>query len=322
MATFTAPVTFAQTQAVLGFSYVFAANAMAMALSEDLDPAALGLVTGVGDLAGSGSDTFRLTFIDGLGRAEAFTTMGSETAAITATGFDADNDTVTIARRGLAKEESFQNRLLGREDTAAVFLENLVAFVPASIRRTIMDLTATAYQSITGSVGATGTVWTFDDEMDMLAALRETDGFEGIALANRHPEQYTQLIESMRNEPAYQSAEVDQRLASLANSNGITERLWGVDNISSNRITQSGGDHIGAVYAPGAFVLAHASTAALGNIIPSDQLVAAFPDQGLVITRSVTGNTATGRWDANLWDGVAQRSPLVFPAFKLISLDT
>ena len=318
MPSFSPPVTHADTEGTLGYAAVFAERAIQEALVERLDPMSLGLIVGEGDLAGTGSDTLTLTRIQGFGWHEEFTAMGSETQQIPLTGWTADNDTVTIGRYGLAKSETFQRRILARDQIA--FLERLIERVPDSLARTIMTQLTTAFQSVSGSSGTSGAAYTFDDELDLLAFFRETEG-AGNIITVRHAETYTDLYESMRNEPAYQTAEVMNGLMALREGDGAAAvNMFGMRNHSSFRVTQSGGDHIGCAYQAGAFAHVLASTASLAGLLPGN-LEMVMPAVGLYITREVEGGQANARFDANAWFGIGQRDAEVAPARQILSVD-
>jgi len=316
MTTITPPATHAQLVTDLGFAYVFAEEAIRREIAERLDLLQLGVIPLVGDLAGSGSDTVRVTRIGAVGWAEAMATMGSETAAITATGFTTGFDVVTIARHGLSKEESYTAQILGREGMA--MLEALKGLIPESWLKTFRQKVATAMAGFTGTVGNTGLAWTFDDELDLVAFFHETEGFEGEAVTIRHPEQYTDLRASIRNEPNFQFPEISQALQGLRPGGGAVDFL-GFRNFASFDVTASGGDHQGGAFAPGAIGWAVASTAPVQVEDPDQAMV--IPSIGLVCERKSTGNTATAQWDANAYFGVASADPTIAPQVRLISVD-
>ena len=317
MADFTAPVSHSQTEGTLGYAAVYAAAEMEMALAEALNLEALGRSGAVGDLAASGSDTLNLTYFDGLGWAEEFVAMSSETEEIVATGYSALNDQVSIGRYGLGKSETFQGAILSR--VAGVRLEALMSKTPESLARTIMTVLCTAYQSVSGSAGTTGTAWDFDAELDLIALLTETEGFDGAAVRVGHPEMYTGLYQSLRNEPAFQSAEIMNRLFNLRNQGIDAEPMFGLRNVSSHRVTTSGGDHVGCAYAPGAFALARASTSVLQGKAPGAELV--VPALGLYISSKSTGAQGFSEFSASAWFGIGQRAVAVAPAFRCLSIN-
>lgn len=311
------PATHAQVKADLGFAYIFAQQEIRRELADMLNVLQLGIVPLVGDAAGTGSDTIRVTRIGGVGWSEAMATLSGEIDPITVTGFTTGFDIVAVARHGMAKTESYTAQILGREPAA--MLAGLKSVLPNSWLKTFRQKVAIAGAGFTDTVGVSGAVWTFDDELDAVAYFNETEGFEGTAVTMRHPEQYTQLRESVRNEPNFQFPEITVALQSLMPGGGFMDWL-GFRNFSTHDITDSGGDHQGLAFVPGAIGWAVASTL---NVTVEDPDQALYiPDFGLVCEWKSTGNTATARWDANAYFGVATADPSVAPQTRLISLNT
>lgn len=311
------PATHAQVVTDLGFAYIFAAQEIRRELADMLNVLSLGVVPLVGDAAGSGSDTIRVTRIGGAGWSEAMTTMAAETTAIVPTGFTTGFDVVTIARHGLSKEESYTAQILGREPEA--MLQGLKAQIVNSWLKTYRQKVAVAGAGFSDTIGNTGVVWTFDDELDAVAYFNETEGFEGMAITMRHPEQYTQLRESVRNEPNFQFPEITLALQSLQPGGTFMDWL-GFRNFSTHDVTDSGGDHQGFAFAPGAIGWAVAST--LGVTVEDPDQALVVPDFGLICEWKSTGRSATAQYDANAYFGVATADPSVAPQTRLISLNT
>lgn len=311
------PATHGQVSTDLGFAYIFAQEEIRRELADMLNVLALGVVPLVGDAAGSGSDTIRVTRIGGVGWSEAMATMGGETDPITVTGFTTGFDTVSIARHGLAKNESYTAQILGREPAA--MLEGLKAQIPGSWLKTFRQKVAVAGAGFADTVGVSGAVWTFDDELDAVAYFNETEGFNGAAVTMRHPEQYTQLRESVRNEPNFQFPEITLALQSLMPGGTFMDWL-GFRNFSTHDVTDNAGDHQGFAFVPGAIGWAVASTMGVKVEDPDQALV--IPDFGLLCEWKSTGNVATAQWDANAYFGVATADPSVAPQTRLISLNT
>lgn len=317
MSTHAPPTTHASLEGDVGHSYVFAAEQIRLEIVEQLDALGAGLVTMYGDLAGSGSDTVRVTRISGVGWHESFTEMGSESEAIVATDFDTGTDSLSIARHGLAKEETQQARILARE--RGVTLEALIEQVPASWMRTMNSKLCTAGAGISASTGSSSAAWTFDDELDMLTAFAETEGFQGELVAWRHPEQFSDLRESLRNEPAYQYPEVMNALMGLRKGGGAFDFL-GVRNFSSFRVTQSGGAHQGFAYVPGALGWVVANTSPLQGL-EDEKRTLYVPDFGMVVHLLSTGKQALRRYDANSYFGTGRLAAALYPQRRLVSID-
>ena len=77
------PIAHGDLESTVGFSYVFAAKDIDIAMADALDVMGLGLVRLVGGFEGSGSDTMRVEYIDGVGFDRAMTAISGETDAIT-----------------------------------------------------------------------------------------------------------------------------------------------------------------------------------------------------------------------------------------------
>lgn len=316
MATHTPPVLFSSTDGDVGYPFIYAEQEIRAEIADMLDVLQIGVIPLVGDLAGAGSDTVRVTRIGGVGWQLPFATMASEVAAITPSGFRTGFDVVTIARHGLAMQESYTNQILSRE--AAVLLEDLKARIPASWMKTFRQKVAAAGAGFTGAVGTTGTAWTFDDELALVATFHETEGFAGEAITMRHPEQYSDLRQSIRVEPNFQFPEITQALQGLSPAGGAVDFL-GFRNFATFDITDSAGDHQGFAMAPGAIGWAVAST--LGVKVEDPDRALFVPEFGLVCEQKTDGNVATGQWDANAYFGVATADPSVAPQTRIISIN-
>lgn len=320
MATIISPASFAQSNSVVGYSYVIAAQQIQQEITEELDVLKAGLATLVGDLAGQGSDTLRVTRFGGLGFAETMVAMTTETEAAVASGFTLNSDSVTIARYTLAKEETYQDQILGRPEQLR--LDDMVALAPRSWLATLRSLVVTVGSTFSASVGTSGADWTYDDELDMVAAFRETEGFNERMkpVAIRHPEQLTDLRNSIRNEPGLQaSVDFQQKILGLTDEAQGAFQFLGIRNFPSFDVPTSSGNHVGCAYVPGALAWAVASTMA---ITPDNPATTAWvPEFGIIIERKATGEVATARFVMNAWMGVAKLSNALYPQMKLISVN-
>jgi len=314
--TVTAPGSFAQAQTDLGQDYIFAVQAILEEINERTS--VLQMMPLLGDLVGSGTDTVRIARYAGVGFAEAFTAMATETEQIVPTGWTTDVDTATIARYGLGKSETYQGSILNRAD--GVDLDLLVAKVPESVEKTMRDLMFTTMATITGVVGTASTAWTMDDEINLVTNFNETSGFQGAVQTWRHSEQFSDLAASLRNEPAMQEPGVLSAIQGLKVGGGAFQFL-GFDNHSSNDVTASGADHIGAAFAPGAIGRVVASTMPLQGRVRDPSRAMLIPQIGLVIEWDSTSGTATAKFDANGWWGTALLSSTLFPQFRIRSIN-
>ncbi len=310
------PNSFSQAQADLGFDYVFAEEDIRQEINEKVS--VLQMMPLLGDLMGTGSDTVRITRFGAVGFAEEMQSLASETDAIVPTGFTQGVDQAVIARFGLSKEETYQGGILNRDE--GVSLDRLVSLVPNSVQKTLRVLMLTSATGITDVVGDTGTPWTFDDEINLITNFNETEGFEGNVQAWRHPEQFSDLAASLRNEPAYQDPAVMSAIQGLK-PNGGEFSFLNIENHASHDVQTSGGDHIGAAYAPGAIGWVRASTMPLVGRVRDPTRAIFIPDLGLVIEWDSNGTIATARFVANGWFGTTLLDKSLFPQFRLRSVN-
>ncbi len=318
--THVAPASFGQNQADLGQSYVFTEEQIREELTEKLNVLQMGLVGGVGEFTGSGSDTVRITRYGALGFAERFEAMAGEDDPIPLSGFTTDFDTVTVARYGLSKSETWQAQILGRVGTPGhdLFVMKMVESWLATLRHRMCVAGAT----FTGSVGTTATAWSYDDEIELIQAFNETEGIDLMTdsiYSVRHPEQLSDLANSLRNEPGFQTPEAQAAIQGLNRNQAGASEFLGLMNFRSHDVQQSGGDHVGFAYVGGAIVWGAPSTGAIRT--REGDLISNVEDFGLIITGETKGNVATGRIDANAWFGVDTVDPSLRPSFKCISVN-
>lgn len=312
------PATHAQLKGDLGFDYIFAAMAIKMELAEMLNVLGLGLVQLWAELQGTGSDTARITRLGGVGWAEAMVELAGEVDPIVKTGFTTGFDIVAIARHGLAKSESYQGNLLSREP--AVRLQALKQLLPQSWLKTLRTKWAAVGATFASSVGTPGTPWTFTDELALVAQFHETEGFPGVAVTGRHPEQYTDLRASLRAEPNYQFPEATSSIQGLTGDGGSFDFL-NFRNFASFDVEDSGGDHQGFAYVPGAIGWAVVRTEGIADAIEDPDQAVIVPEFGMVCEWKSDGNIASSEFNANSWFGVAKADPSVAPQTRIVSVN-
>ncbi len=318
MTTINSPATHAQLKGDLGFDYVFAEQAIRMEIAEKLDVLGLGMVQLWAELQGTGSDLARVTHMGGVGWQEAMVELAGETDPIVKTGFRTGFDTVAIARHGLAKSASYQSALLSREP--AVRLAALKNLLPESWLKTLRAKWAATGATFSGSVGVSGSAWSFDDELALVAFFHETEGFEGMAMTGRHPEQYTDLRASIRNEPNFQFPEITKEIQGLSPGGGSFDFL-GLRNFASFDVENSGGDHQGFAYVPGAIGYAVVRTEGLLEEVEDPDKAMIIADFGLVCEWKSDGETASAEFNANAWFGTGKADPTVAPQVRIISIN-
>ena len=317
MATITPPALAAAVNTEVGFSYTFAQLAIERRLQDALNAEAAGLVRLVGDAAGTGSDTIRVTNIGGIGFNRAMTALASETAAITPSPFDLGYSTVTIADYGLAYEESYKAQVLGREPAA--MLDALVATMPDSFLRTLRDLIATTISGFATTIGAGGAALTVDDYLDLVAASRQTLG-SGVPVVMLHPKQVSDLIEDFRTETTL-SLSVSEFGSLLGAAPGQTIANlggMGIDVSMSDSITDDAVDYYGGAYSPGGVGYAVGSTA---SVRARGMDAIRIPQFGTIVTfpsSSSTNGKETA--EARSFLGVAAGSSDVFLQRKIRSV--
>lgn len=318
-----APGTHGQSEGTAGFSSVFLMMLLQSALEEELDAMDLGLSLAMGDLAGSGSDTARVTRVDGLGWGERFSAVGAETGSVAASGWELDSDTVTIGRYSLIKADSYLHQILhvpGQD----VDQERLARELAASWRNTLKYLVAQAVGTFATGAGTSGTAWTYDDELELIALFHETDGFDPsihTVRSIRAAKTFTQLRDSIRNEPGLQgSAELQQALMGLGGPKGQggSFSFLGIDNHKSKDVVSSGGDYVGGAYVDGAIAHVHASTAPAQQTEDPDPIY--LPDTGLMIERTADAETTVSKIVGNGWMGVDKLSSDYAPQFSITAV--
>jgi hypothetical protein len=310
MTTINAPVDFSQTQGDLGLDFVFGAQGIAIELQDKLDVLNLGVVPLVGDLAGTGTDTLRVTHMGSVGFSRRMSSLASETDTITASSITTGYTEVSIGMHGLAHEETYQQQILSREP--GVSLEAIIAQAPASWLATFRYLLCVEGATFSTIVGSATTTLSVDDWIDLITACNETLGFMGNPSAMLAPQQLTQLIASLRTEPAFQNLASD--FANLQRVSGMQVKPnfagLGIDVALTDDVVQSGGAYQGFGMSPGGIGWARASTASIKPHIPGVGLY--VPEYGMFIERIAKGENGKARYEARAWLGVNSGSSDLF----------
>ena len=292
-------------------------------MAEMFDVWGAGLLRGVGDLSGSGSDTMDLAYYSGLGWSEAMTTMSSETQVVAATGFTDGVDQVTLGRYALAKEVSHTQQILARERIAT--LEGLLAQVPGSVGKTIRQRLCVAGSGLSQSITNTGSAWTLAKHFELANAANETEGASGGLIAVMHPEQISDLRDNVYAASVYRFPTMSEPVADTAGEIGLhriqreagfVNNFLGISTYQSVDVQTSGSDHVGFAYEPGKFVFVTASTAAIPD---GAEVLASIPEFGVVIIK--THAPPVIRFDAEAHFGLAAVSDTVRAGWKLISVN-
>lgn len=322
MTTINAPFSHAQFEGDIGYSYVFAAERILLALEDKLNVLAMGLASLKGDLAGSGSDVLRIAEMDGVGWGSSFAALASEDSGITASTLSTAYTTITVALKGLSHEETYFAQALGRE--RGVSLDTLKAMVPDAWLSTLRKDVATVIAGFATNCGAAGLAGSVDDLIDLATAFEGTPGSMagGVPVGMVHPEQIQDYKASARNDPAFQNSVAEFGAVQAINGTQRYANFLGLgfDLHSSTDVETSGGGWDGGVWAPGAVGWARASTL---PIVPSNPQGAIYvPEFGLLIEEiASTGQNGKRRYEARTIYGVGKGSASVFVQRGLLSLN-
>lgn len=316
--TINAPVSWGQTQSILGQSYIFAAERIRLAMMDEFDPRQLGVIRMVGDLAGSGSDVVRVTHVDDIGFAERMTALAAENSTVAPSAMGLGYTTVTIGGYGMRREETWKNQILSAPGRG-VTLEELQSFVPGTYLSTLRYLVATAGAGISASLGTTGTDLDLDTYLSLVASFREQIGSQryGRPVGWLDPHQISQIADSFRSEPAYASLAMDFKEIQALGPSQVLQNFagLGIDLAYTNDIVQSGGAYQGFVITPGAVGMVRASTAAVTPSGPAMYI----PEFGLILVKTGEDESRTAAWEATAYMGVALGDTSVFHQTRLIS---
>lgn len=301
MTTVAPPISYANTESDLGYSMVHSAEAIRLELQDRLDVLSLGTVPLVGDLAGSGSDTIRVTHMGTVGWSQRMTALASENATITASAITTGYSEVSVGMYGLAHEQTFQGQILGRAQ--GVTLDMLEAQVPNSWLRTLRYLVCVEGATFGTVIGSATLALSVDDWIDLVSASNETLGAAAPS-AVLDPTQLTQLVASFRTEPAFQNLAAD--FATMQRADGMQVKPnfagLGIDLALTDDVQQSGGAYQGFAMSPGGIGWARASTSPIR--VPNPASAIYVPDFGLFIQRIDKGDQGSARYEARAWIGV------------------
>lgn len=303
---FNPPVDFATEKAVFGHAYLFAQQRILFELQEAFDVLQLGVVPLVGEFAGSGTDTLRVTHMGNIGWSVPMDALASETDAITPKKITAGYATISVGMYGLGHAETYKHAILGREPETG--LDALKAKVPMSWMRTFRDLVCDAGSGISVAVGSASADLGVDDWLDLVTVYQETDGAgaRGAPVVMVDPAQITQSNASARNEPAFQNSVMDFGAVQGLGFGQVLDNYLGlgIRVVKTSSINQSGGAYQGFSFSPGGIGWGRASTAGLRTANPQGTIL--IPDFGLVIEEKPgTGSNAQRAYEARTIFGVA-----------------
>lgn len=309
MSTIAAPFTSTEVNAVTGYDYVFAARELQMAFQDAFDPVSMGLVSLWGDLAGAGSDTLRVTYMDGVGLDVEMDALTNENSAITSKTVDLGFSTLTTGLYGIGYSNTYVQQAYNREP--AISLDSLKAQAPGNWVATMRGLTCTvgaAFSALT--VGGTGSNLTIDDMIDLQTLFSEKVGSagRGLPMVTLAPQQVSQLRASAAANTAYKNsiAEFASVIGYGAVRDGEQPNFLGLGYAlaQTTSVVQSSSAHQGFAITPGAIGWGRASTNSIRTANPSGTIF--LPQFGVIIEEIASGaSNATREWQARALIGVA-----------------
>jgi hypothetical protein len=311
MATISSPFRHADLQSDYGYASVILAERLRMGLADALNPLDLQAVAYMGDVGGSGSDTVRVPFADGLGFDASMTTLATETTAVPFGSFTSGNDTITVA--------AYLARMLGLPAEQVVHeFDSLVNMITMSWIKTFRAKVATTGATFATAVGGAGTNLSVDNLLDIVADYNETDGADpSQAVLMLHPIQLSQLRASLRSETAFQNS-----IADFAAVQGVRGRVYpnflglGIDLGVTSDVTTSGGAYQGFMYSRGGLMWASANPDRIAPAVPH----VTVPEFGLIVQQGMDQNgQQVQSTEAFAYFGVAKAASNVAFGQRLIS---
>lgn len=303
MATVTSPLTHAQFDGgAIQFRQAFGLlrQAILMRLQERASLRQAGALLPLGDLAGSGSDTVRTRYYNGIGWGATMSSV-SETATPSRASITAEVEDVQVGRFHIGFSQTYQDVILrspGELDLMAIADELLNTW-----EATWMALVASTITAAAADYGTSGADMTFDDFLDVIGYYRTLDGFDGPLFGMLHGQQLHDLSNSMRAEPGFQMPEVLTNAFQVRGA-GFQFDMMGASIYQSNRVTSSGGNRHGAFFGNGAMAWAVAGTGALAPHVEDGSRTQLVPELGLIVERDNSANGAALTLDANAWLGM------------------
>ena len=224
----------------------------------------------VGSINGMGSDTIRVrkAGLDGFDSFAAFTgnggTANDEDSAVSATALTDGHADIVVKRQTLMYKITDLANMTGMGNDIDPF--RIAESIAKSYELLFAELTASTMAGFTASVSqaAALTVDDFISAFQTLELAASGKGAPGPYVALLHPEQWQDLQADIRTEQnnalAFAPASYE---AMSAKGPGYKGSYLGVDIYTSSHVTQAAGQHVGALWAPGAIGFATGKPAAL-----------------------------------------------------------
>jgi len=234
-----------------------------------MDPTSLRAVaTNLGDIGGSGSATLTtgtVDFDEAMAAANADEVTAADNTALTV-----GSVSLTVAHQIISFGMSDLHSIVGAP--GQLDLQALAAKMAQAYELRFTDLVCAATDTITANVGTSGADMTVDDFYAATATLQQAL-VGGPWTAVLAPVQVTDLRTSLRSEGGAMQFMPGTAEQLAIKGPGYQGNLLGCDIFSSDSITSSGGNRIGAMFGPGcvAYVEASARAAMPGSIAAPSQ---------------------------------------------------
>lgn len=248
----------------------------------------------VGSINGMGSDTIRVrkAGLDGFDNFQAFTgSSGSfqEDSAVGETSLTTEHADIVVKRQALMYKITDLANMTGIGADVDPF--RIAESIAKSYELLFADLTAATVAGFTASVSQSAalTVDDFIAAFQTLELAASGKGAPGPYVALLHPEQWQDLQADIRaevnNALAFAPASFE---AMSAKGPGYKGSYLGVDIYTSSHITQTGGQHVGALWAPGAIGFATGKPQSLVGAVESMDMGDVLVEMDRDSTRALT----------------------------------
>ena len=199
-------------------------------------------ILNVGSIDGMGSDTLTARYVDlGFGQEFASTGDGSTVSAGTITPSNVD---ITVGRYALRYDLTSLAQMSGYGNDLNPFTLSQMMFQSAVA--TMSSLVCTEFQNISNTVGTPGVDLSVDDILDAIFELEDDSNSEFTCIL--HSVQWNDFRQSLRSESnnalGFASETYD---AMKAKAPGYAGSWGGVEFFKSNRVTETGGNKVGAM---------------------------------------------------------------------------
>lgn len=316
MATYVAPITWAQTATIVGEPTVFGAE-MQVALADAGDASDMFLPS-MYDATGSGNDVVTFAYRSGIGAGKVLTARASETAAIQLSGYDRNTYTGTLAQYVDGVGETQFDMTMRRPDQS-IRTDDIPGLLAEQVNTTNHYLHMVAGSALSTVKGTSGAALSVASVALVVAHFTETAGFRGQLRGWVHPEQITDIRASLTSYTGYQFPnETTQFQSFVSGVDGApTMSLFGIPFHASTWVQASGGDWQGFVAPTDKFGRIWARPAALRGAIElfrDDRL-------GVYISASADPRQSNHAIYVVLYTGVCTIADAVVPGTRLRSVN-